>query len=952
MLKRLLRSRILLSGWVALGLVLSGAGQSPARSGVWAHESSELKPDARVVWGKLDNGVRYALMPHRAVPQAATLQFLVLSGSLDEREDERGLAHFIEHMCFRGTSSFTEAEMVRFFQELGIEYGSDVNAITTFDHTAYSLDFRDATEELIGRGLELFRSFADGVTFAPEAIENERGVILSELRGRDGVGSKGELASMQTAFEGLRFPNRTPGGSPESIGALTPAQFRAFYQRCYRPDLMVIVAAGDFDPALLGQMIEERFGSMAKPTTPLPEREAGQLVAGNALRAGLFRISDVGYVRATVASVAPSESGPDTKARRVRRQQESFAQSVFAARLRLGLLPTPGADAMFETILGYRSAMASVMTGEQAWETHLVALDKTLRSTYRFGFEASEIDAPRDRQRRMIELLNQQLPHADPHGVCQDLLDSIVDHEVFVGREVEIAWMAEWLQSLTVERVNEVFRGLWDIDRLSWHLSGELDPEFKASEVITELLKERKNEASQLHPSRKKEHVFELKDWGAATEAKLVRELPEVGAKLFEFGNHVRLNFVPSPHEPGVVRAVVRVGSGLLDMPGNEPALKEFGLQTLFASGTVNYGPDELRSIIGEQFLSFNLDVDDYDALTFRGIVGQEKLSSLLGVVTEFLAVPKFGTYVHRNEKLKAAISRASSAIGMQEGMRELTDYLFKGDARFTWGTMVDYLGLSSVDVRRWLHKPLTEGYVEVTIVGDITEADMLAAATRTLGQLGPREAEKPVPKNRKPVKLDAPAGFKRIEFVGERHLAAVVGMWPVTGELTTRDRGALYLLAKILELHIREEIRNNLGMSYSPSASFENYDGFPEFGMLRTMIDCSADETTKIARLVEDIAWEITRKGVDEGEFKGARGILSSRIRRGWMDNGFLLDQLIRAQERPDTVEELLALKAGLVDEITLKEVDAWAKKVLTRRNSRTAAIVPKQFIGIFQTD
>jgi len=103
---------------------------------------------------------------------------------------------------------------------------------------------------------------------------------------------------------------------------------------------------------------------------------------------------------------------------------------------------------------------------------------------------------------------------------------------------------------------------------------------------------------------------------------------------------------------------------------------------------------------------------------------------------------------------------------------------------------------------------------------------------------------------------------------------------------------------------------------------------------------------------LVEDIAVDLARNGIDEGEFVGARGIFSSKVRRGWIDNGFLVGQLMRAQERPETVEELVALRNGLVDEITLEEVEAWAAKVLTRRNIRTAAIVPKQFIGIFQTD
>ena len=222
---RFLRMGCWLAG-MGIGLVAAGSleAQTGARQGRWAHEDSGLSPDARVVWGKLPNGVRYALRPHSAVDQAATLQFLVLSGSMDERDDERGLAHFIEHMCFRGTTAFSEAEMVRFFQELGIEYGSDVNAITTFDHTAYTLDFRDASEAMLGRGLDLFRSFADGVLFTPESIENERGVILSELRGRDNVQARGELSSMQNAFAGLRFPHRTPGGTPEDIEGLRPEQ--------------------------------------------------------------------------------------------------------------------------------------------------------------------------------------------------------------------------------------------------------------------------------------------------------------------------------------------------------------------------------------------------------------------------------------------------------------------------------------------------------------------------------------------------------------------------------------------------------------------------------------------------------------------------------------------------------------------------------------------------------
>jgi zinc protease len=943
-----------MASWWLIWTIGGGAlwAQADPREGQWAHATSSLMPQADVVWGELENGFRYALLPHRAVSQAATLQLLVLSGSIDETEQERGLAHYIEHMCFRGNSEFSEKEMVQFFQELGIEYGSDVNAVTTFDYTAYSLDFRDASAELLGRGLRLFRSFADGVTFAPEAVDLERGVILSELRSRDSFMAKGSLAELQAIFNGLKFPHRAPGGSPNTVNALTSAQFRAFYQRCYRSDLMVLVASGDFEATELEALVRERFGSMERPATPKPVRDYGTLVPNAGLRPESFRIGDVGYVRATLSSARKVSPVVDSREKRFEAQREGFVQALLSERLQRGLFNTPGGSADSEILLGHQATVAGVTSNGKEWGTHLGALDQMIRSTYRWGFEASEIESLRKRQLRSAELMIEQIDQSDPHVLSQRLLDSIVEHEVFVGPKQEFQWIAEAVRELSPESLNATYRRIWDVDNLVIHLNGEFNPELKSLEIVQALQKSRNPELREVQLAVRKEHRFALQKWGEPTAAELVRDLPQLGAKLYKFGNGVHLNIVPSTHEPAIVRTVVRVGSGLLDMPGNKPALKEFGLQTLFASGTAHYLADDIRKIIGSQFLSFDFGVEDHDAFTFSGTTSREDLQALLGVVTEFLYQPKFGTFVHRSQRMQATISRASDTVGMQEGMRDLVDHLFKGDARFTNGTFVDYVGLSSLDVKNWLEAPLSKGFVEVTIVGDVNEADVLEAMRLTLSQLAPR-AETKVPRfEPKPVKIAAPPGFKRIEFTGESHLSVVMGYWPVDGEVSVRDRAVLYLLAKILEIHVREEIRNNLGLAYSPSAEFEAYDGFPEFSMLSASIDCAQEESSRIARLLEQIAAKLSREGINEGEFIGARGILSSKIRRSWTENGFLLQRLERAQERPESVEELIALKDGMVDTITIAEVEKWAKKVLTRRNVRTAAIVPKQFVGIFQTE
>ncbi|GAB5559346.1 MAG: insulinase family protein [Synoicihabitans sp.] len=926
--------------------------QDAPRQGVWAHEQSDLAPHPAVQWGSLDNGFRYALMPHDAVPGSATLQLLVLAGSMDEADDERGLAHFMEHMAFRGNQSFSADEMEQFFHELGIEFGSDINAVTAFDHTAYTLDFREASLPLLDRGLELFRNFADGVRFTPEEIEQERGVILSELRGRDNITAKGQFDSMGSLFEGLTFIDRSPGGSYESVAALSLEQFQSFYDRFYRPDLMVLVGAGDFDLDEMKGLIAERFGSIVRPATPPPARNIGRLVGEGTIRAETFRISDVGATQIMVGSVETRGDEPDSRQARIESYSESFALALLNERLGSGMLNTPGGAARLEQLVGNRAAMAMITSSGDAWTTHLQALDEMIRATHTFGFKPDEVASARKRQSRMAELMVDLIPRSDPHQVSQMLLDSIVEHQVFVGPAMELNWRRAWLATVTAEELTASFRRVWDLNDMVLHFSGDISPELKPADILAELEKHRKVEPDPLRFTTREEHTFEMKDWGPPAEAELVREIPEVGAKLYRLSNGVRVNLLSTPFEPGVVHAVARVGAGLIDMPGNKPALKEFGLRTLFASGTAHYLADDMAKIIGSQFLGFDFGVDDHDAFTFKGIAEPEDLPAFLGVVTEYLFKPKFGTYVHRSQKMQATVSRASSAMGMGEGMRDLMDHLFKGDARFTNGNFVDYVGLSSIDVKRWLEKPLSEGFVEVTIVGDIDVEETLESVKSTLGALAPRDEVKKTRTTPKPVKISAPPGFKRIEFVGESHLAVVMGHWPVEEELTTRDRGAVYLLAKILELHIRSEIRNELGLAYSPMASYEAYDGFADFSMLTATVDCASEEATRIARMVEDIATELSRKGIDESEFVGARGILSSQIRRAWKDNNYLLQSLIRAQERPESADELQALHAGLVDEITLKEVESWAKKILTRRNTRTSAIVPKQFIGIFQTE
>ncbi len=919
------------------------------RAGKWAHETPKsIAPDTQVLWGRIDNGVRYALLPHRGVPGRVALQLIVLSGSLDERPDELGIAHYIEHLCFGGSKNFKAEDMTSLFQRLGIEYGSDVNAVTTFDYTAFRLDFRENDPALVREGMRLFRDFGDGVSFESRIIEQERRVVLAELRNRNTLSGQQQQASLPVVFRGLQFPQRSPGGSEALIGKFTREQILGFYRRNYRPDLMVLVGVGDFDAAAMTAQVRELFGDMHRPAEPIPQRDEGKLDA-RMLRAGVFRISGVNSASTEAAAVVPFVARPDSREAHVERQQRQFVMDLFGERLKKDI-EGAGGDAGYDELLGYGVANASVGVPAQAWKQGVLSLDRMVRLTLERGLDREDIETSRRRQLKMASHMIDQLPTLDPGTLCEALTDSITSHTVFEGFQQKFTWQREWLERFTPAEAQKVFRGLWALEAMAFHVSGGVDYELTGDKVLTEVQKSRRTGLGNVMPRQHKDTPFNLPKFAAPTDVAERRELPSLGAKLMRFGNNVRLNFISGRQEPGLVRAVVRVGSGLLEMPGNKPALKEFGLNTLLASGAVHFRPEVMNALIDERLLEFSFDIADRDAFSFRGMMAVEQIEVFLGIVADVLHAPQFNSYVHQDQRMQAAIGRASSTTGMGDGLRGLTDHLFKGDARFTWGSPLDYVSMSVVDVRRWMEPSLSRGYVEVTIAGDITEEAVVKSVGRTLGALKTRAEKKTTATPPKPVRVTADPGFTRIEFVGEQNVGLVVGTWPVTETLHVRDQAALELLAKILEIRVRGEVREKLGLAYSPSAEFKPYDGFENFALMRAQIDCAPTDTSRVAPLITAIGAEVAAKGVGEGEFIGARGILRSQLKQAFRENSFLVNILMRAQERPEETGEIVALHDGLMNQVTREEVNKWAAKVLVAPNCRSAAVVPKAFVGMFE--
>src|SRR5690606_2330203 len=197
---------------------------------------SDLPPDPRVRYGSLPNGMRYAVMANPEPRERAALRLLVEAGSLHEREDQLGLAHFLEHMAFNGSTHYPPGTLIEFFQRMGMNFGGDTNAFTSFDRTVYMIDLPNTQPATLTEGLQVMHDYADGLLLLEPEIDNERGVILSEKRTRDSVQYRSFIAEFEFVLEGTRLPERLPIGTEDVIQQAPREAFVDFYDTWYRPE--------------------------------------------------------------------------------------------------------------------------------------------------------------------------------------------------------------------------------------------------------------------------------------------------------------------------------------------------------------------------------------------------------------------------------------------------------------------------------------------------------------------------------------------------------------------------------------------------------------------------------------------------------------------------------------------------------------------------------------------
>lgn len=918
----------------------------------WPHELSDAKPDARVVWGKLDNGLRYALLPTKSAPTRASLRMVVLAGSGMEDDDQQGMAHFLEHMAFNGTKNFPNGETFEYFQRLGMAFGAHTNAVTEIDNTIYHLELPRANEELTTDGLRLFRDFLDGMTLGAEEIERERGVILNEQLARNTPGYRWAVGTLRKALDGTKYENRMPLGTAESVRRLKRSRFVDFYETWYTPARTVIVAVGDFDTAMVERALRKQFADAKARRGEAEDPDRGYHTAGDRTTARFTSIPDAAVATIVLSSVEPGRRRTQTKADLGMELQDLLVERMFDKRL-AKLVDAPnsplqqaglGNERLYNLVA--RNYLSATCRPEN-WEAVVATLEQERRRALTHGFTAGELEAAKSDLQGLLEAIIAQAETRQPATLADELVKDVLGQGIFMHPADLAPLAAEYLPNVRTSDCDARFRKHWDTKDLEVSVSGNVVIPNRPEEKILAAFA-----ASQAKPIAAPQDdavkAFSAAAIGPAGMIVRRNEIPDLGIVQAEFANGVRVNIKPTPFEKSRAQIYVRFGGGLLELPVDKPGLKQLAGEVFIAGGLKNLSFNELNRQISGKFVTVAFNVGD-DAFELGGSCLSSSFDLQMQLITAYLTAPGYRPETLRQfhdsmDNIYDQATHSAEGVLAYEG----NALLRSGDPRFTLPTKSEVRKLTLADVETCLAAPLAKGYLEVTVVGDVETDAVLKSLSTTLGALPPREKSKPRYASAR--KLTFPAGMKAKVLPFESPLPRAVSAvcWPTAGAADVSMYRRLSVLRQILQDRLRVKVREELGATYTPSVVYYATDAFPEFGYFAAQLVVDEAAVPQIGPLVRNVAADLAGGTIGDDEFTRAIKPMIDGIDAMRRDNGYWLNAIGDSQERPASLAEIRsrdseyrAITKGDVAKLAQRYLNADAAVILSalpRRSNETA--------------
>jgi zinc protease len=913
----------------------------------WPQASSDIVPDAAATFGTLENGMRYIIYPNTEPPKRVSLRLHISAGSLMEANDQRGIAHFLEHMVFNGSKNYTAAELIPKMQRLGIQFGAHANAYTSFDETVYMLDLPDLSTDTMNLGFTVMRDFGDGALLAGDEIDKERGVILSEKVSRDSVGFRLMEQQFAAILPGSLVTERFPIGSEDVIKAAPRDRFLDLYTRFYTPERMTFIVVGDIDPKEMQAKIEATFSSMTNPTTAGKNPELGSIKQPEGIKASVFADKEVTSTDVSLTLVRPYVPKPDTAAVRAERMTLDIAHSILNRRFeRLSKIEgsaIASGSASNSVLFNYAElGSIDVTAADDRWQEVVPLLEQEFRRALDYGFTEAELAEAKSNLLNAYDQQVKQKATRKSDSIATVLARSINDDSVFSDPVTDLEIAKTALNGIDLAACHDSFKKFWLAPGHHLILTTKEKPE-NADKELASLYEESRGKPVEA-PAARELVPFGYTNFGKPGTITSRKEVKDMGITQLVLSNQIRVNLKPTDFEKGKIRLLARIGSGKLTQPKDTPMLDAFATAVFEGGGLGKHSNDDLQQILAGRNVNTSLAIGE-DAFTLGGSTTPADFTAQVQLMCASLTDPGY-----RNEGLwqfQKAIPMIYQELKHTPAgpQQEMEAWLHGGDSRYSVATERQLAAYTIDDAKRWLTPELAKGYLELSIVGDFEIEKIIPDLLATFGALPARAAAPGALANMRKVQFPNAPGAKTFIYDSKIPQGIASTLWKTDGLRGNQPEfRRLNILGEIYGDRLRVEIREKLGASYSPNAGADGSDAFDGYGYVIGQSVGKPGDLELLLKTMRDLADELSTQGATADELDRALKPTLGQLEKSLRDNGYWLGTVMSQSQADPKRLELARGRDADYRSITIKDINALAKKYLRADNALLISIKPAE--------
>lgn len=912
--------------FVSLLWIPLAASSAVNEQALWFPQT-DVSLDSRYQSVLLDNGLRVITVENHD-DKGLSIRMLVDAGSFQEQGQDPGLAHFLEHMAFNGSSNVAEGEMIAMLERHGLAFGADTNATTSMTNTNYQLDLPKADIDSINTALFLLRETASELTLDKEAIERERKVIKSEVRERQSVALARALDVADFIYAGADLPNKIGLGTIKGMDNVTQKDLKSFYQTFYAPKNTTLILVGNVTHKKMIERVKhyfsdwsnDQFQPVIDPTFKiiLPKKPEVKVFSDPNENSRI----EINFIEKESLKAISSETILEN-------WTNMLGLAALAYRIDLltyesgGRIMAPSISSDFE-LGNLRVSQIGLATADQDWIYGLNTMTQSLRQITEYGFSQAEIERQLNKLEKELQLNVETAVDATNAAIANGVMHAVDNTRVIISAELTLSLFNQLRHKLTLKSINEAFRIRWGTQPPRIHLTERSNAQGLEQKVVEAYSHSQLGSVARYEDKVGTE--FAYTDFGKLGKAQLVSTSDYGGILSYRFDNGVMLNVKQTDFEQSVVYISVRVGNGLMGLKKEQSPLIYLYNVGMATGGLKAHDINDLRRIFTGSTMGLDSSVDTSAFISRQAVKSEDALNQL----RVYTALMVDGGY--RDQGKTFAIQTLNNYLASyQKSPEEVMAYnigskLHGEDGRWSGPSIKELSAFSMSDLKPIMDDAISNGPIEVGIVGDISPQEAIDYVAETFGALV-IEASRTTERYQiafPPIIKEEVTWYHK----GEKNTALASGYWDLPDARDSKQALHFLLLENVIQQRVTSEIREAIGAAYSPWVDrMQSYD-FKDFGYLAINSNTTVAQVDEIFSVYKRVLKSLQTDLISDDELKRAVTPIIEAVEQQNESNGYWFSLTSTAQTYPDIIDSNRITTEDL-PAVTREELMAVAKLI-----------------------